>query len=281
MFQLNASAVNLNNGRVKIINENFSQLAPSYYSLVTHWFINAYKNFKGIDKYIILIYLINKDFIHYRKNGLMVDYDTFYKDKTLEIPNINISDIARDLLIPKENVRRKISELEEKGIIKRKGKKIFIERSGFIQSKTNVTLNDFSILVSKFSEVLKDKNIVDKSFDAEEIIINNDGEAVYYPLVFNTVEAQKLLSELLSNIEWQHDEVIMFGKQITTKRKVAWYAGEGISYTYAGKRKDPLPWSPLLLSIKDIVEKQTGATYNACLLNLFTAISDSNRDCIK
>ncbi len=44
----------------KIINENFSQLAPSYYSLVTHWFINAYKNFKGIDKYIILIYLIKK-----------------------------------------------------------------------------------------------------------------------------------------------------------------------------------------------------------------------------
>ena len=153
----------------KIINENFSQLAPSYYSLVTHWFINAYKNFKGIDKYIILIYLINKDFIYYRKNGLMVDYDTFYMDKTLEIPKINISDIARDLLIPKENVRRKISELEEKGIIKRRGKKIFIERSGFIQSKTNITLNDFSILVSKFSEVLKDKKITDKSFDTEEI----------------------------------------------------------------------------------------------------------------
>ena len=93
----------------------------------------------------------------------------FYKDKSLEIPKINISDIAKDLLIPKENVRRKISELEEKGIIKRKGKKIFIERSGFIQSKTNITLNDFSVLVSKFSEVLKDKKITDKSFGTEEI----------------------------------------------------------------------------------------------------------------
>ena len=30
----------------KIINENFSQLAPSYYSLVTHWFINALKILK-------------------------------------------------------------------------------------------------------------------------------------------------------------------------------------------------------------------------------------------
>ena len=153
----------------KIINENFSQLAPSYYTLITSWFINSYKNFKGIDKYIILIYLINKDLINYRKNEVMVDYDTFYEDKTLEILKINISDIAKDLLIPKENVRRKISELEQKGIIKRKGKKIFIERPGFIQAKANITLKDFSILVSKFSQILKDKKIIEKSLNIDQV----------------------------------------------------------------------------------------------------------------
>ena len=153
----------------KIINENFSQLAPSYYTLITSWFINSYKNFKGIDKYIILIYLINKDLINYRKNGVMVDYDTFYEDKTYEILRVNISDIAKDLLIPKENVRRKISELEQKGIIKRKGKKIFIERPGFIQTKANITLKDFSILVSKLCEILKDKKIIEKSFNIDQV----------------------------------------------------------------------------------------------------------------
>ena len=153
----------------EIINKNFSALAPAYYTLITTWLIDAYKVYNGIDKFIILIYLINKDFIFYRKNGLMVDYDTFYKDKSLEIPNINIIDISKDLRIPRESVRRKISELEEKGLIKRKGKKIFIERLGFLQAKTNITLNNFSILVSKFSEILKDKNITNKSFDTEEI----------------------------------------------------------------------------------------------------------------
>ena len=153
----------------KIINENFSQLAPSYYTLITSWFINSYKNFKDLDKYIILIYLINKDLINYRKNEVMVDYDTFYEDKTLEILKINISDIAKDLLIPKENVRRKISELEQKGIIKRKGKKIFIERPGFIQTKANITLKDFSILVSKFSQILKDKKIIEKSLNIDQV----------------------------------------------------------------------------------------------------------------
>ena len=153
----------------KIINEDFSQLAPSYYTLMSQWLINAYKVYKGIDKFIILIYLINKDLIFYRKNGLMIDYDTFYRDKSLEIPKINISDIAKDLLIPKENVRRKISELQTKGIIQRRGKRIFIERSGFIQAKTNITLNDFSILVSKFSKILKNRKITDKSFDVEQV----------------------------------------------------------------------------------------------------------------
>lgn len=108
-------------------------------------------------------------------------------------------------------------------------------------------------------------------FADPQIIINTDGEAIYYPLVFDGADVQNLLPALLQNIEWQHDQVIMFGKQITTKRKVAWYAGEGISYTYAGKTKDPLPWTPFLLSIKEKVEKQTGATYNACLLNLYHA----------
>jgi alkylated DNA repair dioxygenase AlkB len=108
-------------------------------------------------------------------------------------------------------------------------------------------------------------------FTDPQIIIKHDGEAVYYPCVFDGVTSVQLLAELVQAIEWQHDQVIMFGKQITTKRKVAWYAGEGISYTYAGKRKDPLPWTPLLLSIKEKVEKQTKANYNACLLNLYHA----------
>ena len=108
-------------------------------------------------------------------------------------------------------------------------------------------------------------------FTDPQIIIKHDGEAIYYPCVFDGVSAVKLLAELVQNINWQNDQVIMFGKQITTKRKVAWYAGEGITYTYAGKRKDPLPWTPLLLSIKEQVEKQTNANYNACLLNLYHA----------
>jgi predicted DNA-binding transcriptional regulator len=151
------------------INKNFSKLAPAYYILVTNWLIDAYKVYNGIDKFIILIYLINKDLIFFRQNGIIIDYDTFYKDKSLEIPKINISDISRDLLIPKESVRRKIEGLQKKGVIKKTGKKIFIDRSGFLTTKANKTLKNFSILVSKFSEILVTEKISNKVFDVDEV----------------------------------------------------------------------------------------------------------------
>ena len=92
----------------KIINKNFSKLAPTYYKMLSNWFIRAYGVYGDIDKYIILIYLVNKDFIFFRKNGLIVEFETFFTDKTLEIEKINISDISKDLQIPKESVRRKV-----------------------------------------------------------------------------------------------------------------------------------------------------------------------------
>ena len=72
----------------KVIDKHFSRLAPYYYKWINSWLIGAYKNFGNIDKYIILIYIINKNFIFFRKNGLIVDYDTFYNDKTLEVEKL-------------------------------------------------------------------------------------------------------------------------------------------------------------------------------------------------
>ena len=154
---------------LKIINKNFSKLAPSYFKLVANWLVRSYGVFQDIDKFIILIYFINKDLIFFRKNGLIIDYDTFYKDKSLEIPKINIIDISKDLRIPKESVRRKVQELEKQGVIKKTGKKIFLDRSAFITAKAEKTLQDFSILVNKFSEILVEEKITNKVFTTKEI----------------------------------------------------------------------------------------------------------------
>ena len=154
----------------KIINKNFSKLAPTYYKMLSNWFIRAYGVYGDIDKYIILIYLVNKDFIFFRKNGLIVEFETFFKDKTLEIEKINISDISKDLQIPKESVRRKVEELEKKGVIKKIKKKIFISMNAFSPDRVNQGIKEVSILLHEFNKLLKKENEINKTFEVEEII---------------------------------------------------------------------------------------------------------------
>jgi alkylated DNA repair dioxygenase AlkB len=88
-------------------------------------------------------------------------------------------------------------------------------------------------------------------------------------LCFNNQEANQFLSLLLNQIEWKNDEVKIFGKQIITKRKVAWYGSKPFLYRYSNSSKTALPFTDELLAIKTVIEKISNETYNSCLLNLY------------
>ena len=163
-----SSAVNERDVR-KLINKNFSTLSPIFFRFVSDWLIDAYNDFKNIDTYMILIYLVNNDFKFYRKNNVLIDYDTFYRDKTLEIQDIKIIEIANDLSIPKESARRKISELEQRGVIKRKGKKIFIDRSAYETVKPMSALRHLSLIISVSSKILENNNKIEKYLNPDEV----------------------------------------------------------------------------------------------------------------
>ena len=166
----------------KFIFNNFNSISPYFYKLISEWMSDAYKIFKDLDKFLILIYLINTDFEFFRRNNLNITYENFYKDKTLEINKINLIQISKDLNIPKESVRRKISELEKKGVIKKKGKKIFLDRSAYESQEPINTLKNVSVLLSKFSEISKKKNIIKKSLDRTEVskLIKNNFSFCWY-----------------------------------------------------------------------------------------------------
>ena len=158
----------------KVINKNFSKIAPYWFKLMSSWLIRAYNVFGDIDKFLILIYFINKDLIFCRKNGLIIDYETFYNDKSIEIPKINISDISKDLIIPKESVRRKIQDLEKEGAIKKKGKKIFVDSSAFVKAKAKAekTIKEVSNLLNEFNKILIDEKMTNKVFTRDEITVS-------------------------------------------------------------------------------------------------------------
>ncbi len=100
-------------------------------------------------------------------------------------------------------------------------------------------------------------------------LLHADGTVNYHGIVLPCEHANHYLASLLSDIEWRHDEAIIFGKHIITKRKVAWYAEKPFNYSYSNTTKTALPWTHELLMLKAIVEKETGETFNSCLLNLY------------
>lgn len=102
-----------------------------------------------------------------------------------------------------------------------------------------------------------------------ENLLSKNGTAQYYGKIFSIEQNELYYVKLLNEIKWTHDVVKIFGKEITTKRKVAFYGDEGISYKYSGKTKIAENWTDLLFEIKSSVERISGESFNACLLNLY------------
>jgi len=100
-------------------------------------------------------------------------------------------------------------------------------------------------------------------------LLHQDGIALYWEKAIPENQIKQLFDELFNNINWENERVVMFGKEIITKRKVAFYSDPLIAYTYASRTKIGLPWKETLITLKNIVESVTKEKYNACLLNLY------------
>ncbi len=117
-----------------------------------------------------------------------------------------------------------------------------------------------------FKKLKKTFNHLTKDFP---YIINRDGQAIYFGKIISAEEMNNFFTKLINKIEWKNEVVVMYGKEITTKRKVAFYSDPNIQYRYSQKTKIGLPWTIELLELKSRIESFTHTSYNACLLNLY------------
>tara|TARA_R110000822_G_scaffold12558_1_gene45323 strand:- start:696 stop:1298 length:603 start_codon:yes stop_codon:yes gene_type:complete len=108
-------------------------------------------------------------------------------------------------------------------------------------------------------------------FSSETIksILPFDGITNYHGIVLDTAACDFYFETLMNTINWKNDEAIIFGKKIITKRKVAWYGESEYSYTYSKVTKTANIFTKELLELKATIEKESGETYNSCLLNLY------------
>jgi len=105
--------------------------------------------------------------------------------------------------------------------------------------------------------------------EQEQNLLPYDGEVIYYGHILTETEAKHYYEVLLNKIQWQHDEAIIYGRKIVTKRKVAWYGDDTYDYTYSRTTKTAFPWTTELLELRKKVEEASGKKFNSCLLNLY------------
>lgn len=87
--------------------------------------------------------------------------------------------------------------------------------------------------------------------------------------------ADRWLQQLQAHTQWQQPNVNIYGREYPVPRLLAWYADTGIGYRYSGLYHSPLPWTPLLASIRQQVQAAVGEPLNSVLLNYYRDGQDS------
>ncbi len=102
-----------------------------------------------------------------------------------------------------------------------------------------------------------------------------DADITLFENFFSIVESNEYLQKLLNEINWRHDKIKIFGKEIFQPRLTALYGDEGLEYTYSGLRMQSEPWNYPLSFIKNRIENIAGVAFTTCLLNLYRDGKDS------
>ena len=98
----------------------------------------------------------------------------------------------------------------------------------------------------------------------------------YFKDFLSEEERNSLFQSLYNDTPWQQGEIRIFGKFVKTPRLEAFYAEDGLNYSYSGQQLKVHEFTPLLLSLKEKIEAISEESYNSVLINLYRDGSDSN-----
>ncbi len=119
------------------------------------WTNQAYKTFKDLDKYIVMMYLVRNYWQNLSSKFHYLSMDEFYDLENVTIEKINLIRISSELNIPKETIRRKVNELQKSNILVRDGKSITFNKRGIEFQKPTETVDLLAIFIEKKSRMMQ------------------------------------------------------------------------------------------------------------------------------
>lgn len=116
---------------------------------------------------------------------------------------------------------------------------------------------------------------LDHEGEMPEIFTLAEGEVHFHPRFLKSANADSCYQELKASTPWQQDSLRFGGKSVLVPRLQAWYGDRKSHYGYSGLALSPLPWTPLLLSLRKNIENVCKQRFNSVLLNYYRDGNDS------
>jgi alkylated DNA repair dioxygenase AlkB len=92
---------------------------------------------------------------------------------------------------------------------------------------------------------------------------------------FPRSECKLLFEALREEIDWQREEIRLFGKTLLAPRLSAYVGDPCARYRYSGVVREPTSWSPVLSSLRDSLSRLAGVEFNSVLCLLYRDGNDS------
>ncbi|MCH8534497.1 MAG: alpha-ketoglutarate-dependent dioxygenase AlkB [Flavobacteriaceae bacterium] len=113
------------------------------------------------------------------------------------------------------------------------------------------------------------------SYSVEHINLPK-AELIYVKDFFSEKESKVYFEYLKQQINWQHDQIKVFGKVYDQPRLTALYAENKKAYSYSNIVMHPHQFTNELLKIKNKIETFSNEKFTTCLLNYYRNGQDSN-----
>ena len=101
-----------------------------------------------------------------------------------------------------------------------------------------------------YAEHFFDKKVSDRSL---EYFLENDSFD-WKTANWREFDKEDLTKVKFKNINWHHDKLNMYGKEVFLPRYSAWYGNSDKPYTYSGLTLQPNTWNKGLIFIKDQID---------------------------
>ena len=101
------------------------------------------------------------------------------------------------------------------------------------------------------------------------------GQVILFHDYLKQQDADTCQERLMKQINWQSEQITLYGKTHLVPRLMAWYGDHGASYRYSGVDHEPLPWNQTLADLRDALFNEFQIKFNSVLLNLYRNGKDS------